>query len=732
MAVLVLSLPIGVAITASISRPLKQLVKATQKLTTRDFVPVTGIDSQDEIGELARAFNIMVETLRKTTVSRNYVNNVIESLVEALIVVSPQGKILSINTATQAVLGYTEKDLLGQPFAKLFADGKVPEQLQIEDVINCPVSNVEDTCLAKTGTSIPTSSSGSAMFDDAGNVEAVVYMLQDISMHKQAAAELRQARDTAETASRTKSEFLANMSHEIRTPMNGVIGMTGLLLDTELSPEQREFAETVRSSSEALLTILNDILDFSKIEAGKLELEAIDLDLHRLVEEVAELLSEQSERKGLELACLVEQAVPRLICSDPGRLRQVLTNLVGNAIKFTHQGGVLIRVALDEHEGAVRFEVVDTGIGITPEARVRLFQSFSQADSSTTRKYGGTGLGLAICKRLVQLMGGEIGVDSEPGVGSTFWFTVFAPSASTAHLPELPTELDGLRVLVVDDNATNRAILRHQLTSWQLSSDEVEDGARALEYLGAAAERGTPYDLAILDLMMPGMDGFELARRIKADAVIAGVRLVMLTSFGQRGHKQTAAEAGVAAYLSKPLVRRTQLLECLKTVMAGNRTEVHSARQAAPTPVIPVPHTRILVAEDNAVNQRVAVRQLEKLGYRVDVAANGLEVLEALSRIPYALVLMDCQMPEMDGFEATAEIRRREGTHHIPIIAMTAGALQGDREKCLEAGMDDYVSKPIKQEDLAAVLKHWQPVGTPSNASDIEALTTVPARSLGD
>ncbi len=527
--------------------------------------------------------------------------------------------------------------------------------------------------------------------------------------------EVAEARDQALKTARKKSEILATMSHEIRTPIFGINGMTRLLLNTDLSAEQQDIVETINSSGEALLKTITDVLDFSKIEAGKLEIEIIEFDLRTAVEQVVSLLAARAQAKALELACLVHHDVPTSLRGDPGRLRQVLTNLLGNAVKFTEKGEVILRAKLaDETDDTVlvRFEITDTGIGVSPEVMECVFQPFTQADSSTTRKHGGTGLGLAISRDIVELLGGEIGVESELGKGSTFWFTTRLEK-QLEGAPTLPLplgDLHGLRLLIVDDNAPNRTILRSQIISGGMASDVAESGPVALDIMRAATNRAEPYHLAILDMQMPDMDGIQLARAIKADPALATVRLILLTSFGQPGDAKAAHQAGAAAYLMKP-VRQSQLFECIARVM-GAPTE----RAAAPlitrhnlqeekSRALP----RVLIAEDNALNQKVAVGMLEEIGYKADVASNGREAVAAVSRIRYDLVLMDCEMPEMDGYEATAKIRQREEetARHTPVIAITAHATDDHREKCLAAGMDDCISKGVKIGELEALLQRW-------------------------
>ena len=663
--------------------------------------------------------------------SQNLMLTTINATKEAIIAIGEDGLISIFNTSAVKMFGYSKKKMIGKP-----PDILMPQRFKKDHSANMksyfrtgkPDDVIGESLVLhgvhKNGREFPMEFSLTEA--NYNGKKLVIAVLRDLTLRLQAEEDLKQALKEAkilacqaEQASQAKSEFLANMSHEIRTPMNGVIGMAGLLLNTDLNTEQRDYAKITKKSADSLLIIINDILEFSKIEARKLDLEIMDFDLRTTLEDMADTLSMQADEKDLELVCIIEPDVPSLLRGDPGRLRQILTNLIGNAIKFTTEGYVSLNVSLDKEEKknvTVQFVVKDTGIGIPANMVGNLFEAFTQADGSITRKYGGTGLGLTISKHLVEMMGGWIEVNSEEGQGSTFSFNIRLqkqpPNKKLKNIKNvrLPESLEGIRILIVDDNDVNRKLFSLMLESWQCSYDQAPDARVALQKLRTAAARGTPFRIAVIDKQMPEIDGESLGKMIKKDEDISSTELVIMTSVGKRGDTSRIKQIGFSAYLTKP-IKQSHFHDCLAAIIGGdlntepsknNIITKHSLAENRKHKV------RILIAEDNIINQKVALKILENMGYFADAVANGCESVTTLKTIPYDLVFMDVQMPEMDGYEATREIRKFKKGHKnykIPIIAMTAHAMKGDREKCIKAGMDDYVSKPINPQELLAAIK---------------------------
>ncbi len=668
-------------------------------------------------------------------------NAVVQTALDAVVGMGADGRITDWNSQAERMFGFTAAEAVG----RLMSQTIIPEAFRepheaglrryqatgISKIIN---NRIEIKALRRDGEEIPVELAVTAIRN--GNETTFCAFVRDITDRLQAAENLKRAKEAAEQASSAKSEFLANMSHEIRTPMNGILGMTELLLDTELNAEQQESLDLVKSSAESLLRVINDILDYSKIEAGKLDLDPVDFQLREALEDTLKTLALRAHRKGLELTCEIGDDVPIRVVGDPGRLRQVLVNLVGNAIKFTAKGEVVVRAQLQNQSPdgyLLHFEVADTGIGIAPEKQQLIFDPFAQADGSTTRRFGGTGLGLTISSQLVSLMGGEIGLASQPGQGSTFHFDAHfgrAKSAGSTSASLSLAKLQGLRVLVVDDNATNRRVITGILRLWTARPVGVDSGPAAVAELRRAAAAGEPYPLLLTDAMMPEMDGFMLVEELHKEPGLAPRTIMMLSSADRQTDAARCRRLGMAAYLVKPVTAdelQIAILAALSDAMRDKRTAVGAtARLERTRPETTRPETgaasaqpskelRILLAEDNLVNQRVALHILRKANHSVHAVVNGREAVEALEREPFDLVLMDVQMPEMDGFEATDAIRIREkiSGKHMPIVAMTAHAMAGDRDRCLAAGMDDYISKPVHGPDLLRLLQKFAPPSAP-------------------
>jgi PAS domain S-box-containing protein len=723
---------------------LRMLAEGANRFSQGDHGVRIAPEGAPEVGLAAEAFNNMannieslIASLGKSESKNKLLATIVEQSSEAIWTKDLAGTITSWNSGAAAMFGYSPAEAMGQAL-KVGESMAEEEEARMRRLVAGEKFSYDARAMTKSGTAIDIQVAVAPLLDTNQCIGSIA-VARDVTQRKRSEEALRFAREAAEAASQAKSSFLARMSHEIRTPMNGVLGMTELLLETGLTSTQRKYADTVQRSGRNLLGIINDLLDFSKIEAGKLELENVDMDLRRTIEDVVELLAERAHAKSLELACNIPVDLVTHVRGDPLRLGQVLTNLVGNAIKFTEQGAVVIRMVGVEETAknvTMRFEVSDTGVGISAEAQSRIFEEFAQADGSTTRKHGGSGLGLAISKQLVEMMGGSIHVESAPGSGSTFWFTsTFEKQEAKSH--EDPRSapmgmLTGVRVLIVESSAFNRGILLSQMSNWGMTHQVAATPEQAIDLLAQAASRGAPYDIAIMDLGLPGMDALELARTIRTQAAIASLRLVMLTR--RQADLKEARKAGIDACLAKP-VRQTVLYECLVNVMAGQSQEIAAAPAESGT-VKAAPggaRANILLVEDNLINQQVALGILQIQGYSVTVVNNGREALDAHAQGAFDLILMDCDMPEMDGFEATKEIRGRERSSvgkRVPIVALTANAMAQDRENCLDAGMDDHLSKPFSilmmQEMLARWLTHAP--SRQSAAAELAAPSSAPAK----
>jgi two-component system, sensor histidine kinase and response regulator len=689
------------------------------RLGAQGFLPVPSLDADLLTGAIFVAMERQQRELLVRRSEEKY-RNILESIEDGYYEIDLTGRFTFFNDAVTRIFGYDRETLLSMVYNDVMGPQMAEKVARTANKVfqtGKPNRSLQYEIIRADGVKRHIECSVSLLGDAHGQPVGFCGIARDITRRKHAEVALADAKARAEAATRAKSDFLANMSHEIRTPMNGIIGMYNLLLDTDLTREQADFVDTGKRSADSLLSIINDILDFSKIEAGKLDIDIIDFDLRKSIGELIILPAVQAQAKGLEFAYQIDPEVPSLLKGDPGRLRQIIMNLATNAIKFTKQGEIVLRVFLEresETDAVLRFVMRDTGIGISVTDQMKLFNSFEQVDASTSRKYGGTGLGLAICKRLVGLMGGEIGVQSGLREGSLFWFTCRfeKQSVMTEQSFDVPDSIQDKRILIVDDNKTNLDILNGYLKLWGCSCDMATSGEMALSLMHAVAKAGAPYDLVISDMLMPEMDGAELGRRIKADPILGQTLMIMLTSHGMRGDASEMKRIGFSGYLTKP-VRRSLLFDCIVTVLSRNPQQVQMPQ---PSPMV-TSHSldearrrdvRILLVEDNAVNQKLAMHLLKRFGFRADAVSNGKEALDALAATAYSLVLMDVQMPEMDGHEATRRIRDGRAAAlnpALPVIAMTAHAMKGDREKCLQAGMTDYISKPIQPDMLLKTIE---------------------------
>jgi two-component system sensor histidine kinase/response regulator len=680
-------------------------------------------DGEDELSNLAHSVNHLLESIQLSREQNRQTEERYSAFMNHLPAIASltdeDGRYLYVNQPLSDAFNMRSEDLVGKTIADWMPEAVESNRKHDREVLACGGTMQFDDELRTADGSVRYWLSFKFPLGVHDGRKLIGTVAVDITARKEWEVQVQQAKEEAERANRAKSEFLANMSHEIRTPLNGIIGMTDLALDTGLNSEQREYMDTVKFSADSLLTLINDILDFSKIEAGKIDLETADFDLRDNVETTLKTLAVRAHQKGLDLHCEVDPGVPDTVSGDSSRLRQIILNLVGNALKFTEKGEVKVSVQNESEVDKgpnLHFTVSDTGIGIPPEKHDHIFKAFSQADSSTTRKYGGTGLGLTISTRLVDMMGGKMWVESEVGKGSRFHFTLRLPPVEARHVPDpsghsLRT-LQGVKILVTDDSATNRRIMQGILSRWGINVTLAEGGNHALEELSAACTAATPYALLLTDLQMPDMDGFTLVEKIRQRKELTALAIMMFSSAGQRGDGARCQELGVSAYLPKP-IRQSELQGAILRVLHAGDSKGQIplvTRYNVQDTAVPTVSLRILLAEDNLVNQRLAMRLLEKRGHQVTLAGNGQAAVTAAEKDTFDLVLMDLQMPEMDGFEATAALRAREKETgiHLPVIALTAHALKGDRERCLEAGMDGYLTKPIRSQELDAILEIYR------------------------